>query len=148
MNYKTNYFLLFSLFLFLSTHIQAQPLAEAKPETAGLSAKQLENIDALFEDVPKAARLDKLVDLPLHQSEAAVERHMTRLSNKSVSASSVPFFCGAGANCVRERSPKTFSQGKRWSCFWRKSCKYLAHWMPNRWFAWNWQSFWYETECH
>ena len=57
----------------------------------------VDNIDALFEDVPKAARLDQLVDLPLHQSEAAVERHMTRLSNKSVSASSVPFFCGAGA---------------------------------------------------
>jgi len=57
----------------------------------------VDNIDALFEDVPKAARLDKLVDLPTHQSEAAVERHMTRLSNKSVSASSVPFFCGAGA---------------------------------------------------
>ena len=57
----------------------------------------VDNIDALFEDVPKAARLDQLVDLPLHQSEASVERHMTRLSNKSVSASSVPFFCGAGA---------------------------------------------------
>ena len=62
-----------------------------------LSVIGVDNIDALFEDVPKAARLDKLVDLPLHQSEAAVERHMTRLSNKSVSASSVPFFCGAGA---------------------------------------------------
>jgi len=57
----------------------------------------VDNIDALFEDVPKAARLKGLVDLPLHQSEAAVERHMMRLSNKSVSASSVPFFCGAGA---------------------------------------------------
>ncbi|MEP3890190.1 MAG: aminomethyl-transferring glycine dehydrogenase subunit GcvPA [Hellea sp.] len=57
----------------------------------------VDNIDALFEEVPKSARLDKLIDLPLHQSEAAVERHMTRLSNKSVSASSVPFFCGAGA---------------------------------------------------
>ncbi|MEP1231075.1 MAG: aminomethyl-transferring glycine dehydrogenase subunit GcvPA [Litorimonas sp.] len=57
----------------------------------------VDNIDALFEDVPKSARLDALIDLPLHQSEAAVERHMNRLSNKSVSASSVPFFCGAGA---------------------------------------------------
>jgi len=55
------------------------------------------NIDALFEDVPKSARLKTLVDLPKHQSEAAVERHMSRLSSKSVSASSVPFFCGAGA---------------------------------------------------
>ena len=57
----------------------------------------VDNIDALFEDVPKSARLKTLVDLPLHQSEQAVERHMSRLSDKSVSASSVPFFCGAGA---------------------------------------------------
>ena len=27
----------------------------------------VDNIDALFEDVPKAARLKGLVDLPLHQ---------------------------------------------------------------------------------
>lgn len=57
----------------------------------------VKSIDDLFEDVPKSARLDSLIDLPLHQSEAAVERHMSRLSSKSVSASSVPFFCGAGA---------------------------------------------------
>ena len=62
-----------------------------------LSVIGVDSIDALFEDVPKSARLDKLVDLPLHQSEQAVERHMSRLSDKSVSASSVPFFCGAGA---------------------------------------------------
>jgi len=62
-----------------------------------LSVIGVDTIDALFQDVPKSARLDKLVDLPLHQSEQAVERHMNRLSNKSVSASSVPFFCGAGA---------------------------------------------------
>ena len=57
----------------------------------------VDNIDALFEDVPKSARLKGLVDLPLHQSEAAIERHMSRLSAKSISAGSVPFFCGAGA---------------------------------------------------
>jgi len=68
----------------------------ANDRAAMLDVIGVDNIDALFEDVPKAARLDKLIDLPLHQSEAAVERHMTRLSNKSVSASSVPFFC-AGA---------------------------------------------------
>ena len=39
-----------------------------------LSVIGVDTIDALFEDVPKAARLDKLVDLPLHQSEQAVER--------------------------------------------------------------------------
>ena len=62
-----------------------------------LSVIGVDTIDALFQDVPKSARLNKLVDLPLHQSEQAVERHMSRLSDKSVSASSVPFFCGAGA---------------------------------------------------
>ena len=62
-----------------------------------LSVIGVDTIDALFQDVPKSARLKSLVDLPLHQSEQAVERHMSRLSSKSVSASSVPFFCGAGA---------------------------------------------------
>lgn len=55
------------------------------------------SIDDLFQDVPEKARLKSLVDLPKHQSEQAVERHMARLSAKSVSAGSVPFFCGAGA---------------------------------------------------
>ncbi len=56
-----------------------------------------DSIDDLFQDVPEKARLKTLVDLPKHQSEQAVERHMARLSAKSVSAGSVPFFCGAGA---------------------------------------------------
>jgi glycine dehydrogenase subunit 1 len=56
-----------------------------------------ESIDELFQDVPEKARLKSLVDLPKHQSEQAVERHMAKLSAKSVSAGSVPFFCGAGA---------------------------------------------------
>lgn len=60
--------------------------------TVGVTA-----IDELFTDVPESARLDALIDLPAHQSEQAVERYMTRLSGKSVSAGSVPFFCGAGA---------------------------------------------------
>jgi glycine dehydrogenase subunit 1 len=65
--------------------------------SAILSVIGVHSIDDLFQDVPEAARLKSLVDLPMHQSEAAVERHMSRLSAKSVSASSVPFFCGAGA---------------------------------------------------
>ncbi len=64
---------------------------------AMLDVVGVDKIDDLFTDVPKAARLDDLIDLPKHQSEAAVERFMTRLSGQSVSASSVPFFCGAGA---------------------------------------------------
>ena len=57
----------------------------------------VDNIDALFQDVPESARLNSLVDLPKHQSEQSVEQFFQRLSNKSTSASSVPFFCGAGA---------------------------------------------------
>jgi glycine dehydrogenase subunit 1 len=63
------------------------------------------SIDALFEDVPKSARLTDRIDLPKHQSEQAVERHMAKLSAKSVSAGSVPFFCGAGA--YRHHIPAT-----------------------------------------
>lgn len=55
------------------------------------------SIDDLFEDVPESARLDALIDLPTHQTEHAVEQFMSRLSARSTSASSVPFFCGAGA---------------------------------------------------
>ena len=57
----------------------------------------VDNIDALFQDVPESARLKTLIDLPNHQSEQSVETFFQRLSNKSTSASSVPFFCGAGA---------------------------------------------------
>ncbi len=65
----------------------------------------VETIDDLFQDVPRSVRLSNLVDLPKHQSEQAVERHMGRLSAKSVSAGSVPFFCGAGA--YRHHIPAT-----------------------------------------
>ena len=34
----------------------------------------VDNIDALFEDVPKSARLKGLIDLPKYQSEQAVEQ--------------------------------------------------------------------------
>jgi len=62
-----------------------------------LSVVGVSSIDDLFNDVPEKARLKTLVDLPKHQSEQAIERHMSKLSAKSVSAGSVPFFCGAGA---------------------------------------------------
>jgi glycine dehydrogenase subunit 1 len=56
------------------------------------------SIDDLFADVPKAARLDGLVEgLPLHASELAVERHMGALSKKNMVAGDVPFFLGCGA---------------------------------------------------
>jgi glycine dehydrogenase subunit 1 len=54
------------------------------------------NIDDLFNDVPSAV-LNPSIDLPDHQSEMAVERHLSKLSAKNTAASSVPFFVGAGA---------------------------------------------------
>lgn len=55
------------------------------------------NIDDLFVDVPEAARRDGTVDLPRHQGEMQVERQLSSMAGKNVTASTVPFFCGAGA---------------------------------------------------
>ncbi|MDD3799704.1 MAG: aminomethyl-transferring glycine dehydrogenase subunit GcvPA [Novosphingobium sp.] len=56
------------------------------------------SVDALFADVPEAARLAGPVEgLPGHAGEMAVERHMARLAARNVSAGSVPAFLGAGA---------------------------------------------------
>ena len=40
------------------------------------------DIDALFKDVPQAARLSDPVDLPAHQSELAVGNHVPRCCRK------------------------------------------------------------------
>jgi glycine dehydrogenase subunit 1 len=55
------------------------------------------NIDDLFVDVPEAARRDGTVDLPRHQGEMQVERQLSSMAGKNMTASTVPFFCGAGA---------------------------------------------------
>jgi glycine dehydrogenase subunit 1 len=54
------------------------------------------SVDSLFRDVPEAARLNAPVDLPTAQGELEVERALSRLAAKNVSAGSVPFFVGAG----------------------------------------------------
>jgi glycine dehydrogenase subunit 1 len=54
-------------------------------------------IDALFADVPAAARLAGPVDLPRHQGELEVERTLSRLAARNRPAGAGPFFCGAGA---------------------------------------------------
>lgn len=57
-----------------------------------------DTVDDLFIDVPEAARLAGPIEgLPAHASEMAVERHMSALAAKNVSAGSAPFFLGAGA---------------------------------------------------
>ena len=56
------------------------------------------SIDELFVDVPETARLDGPIrGLPLHASELAVERHMTALARKNLTAGDGPFFLGCGA---------------------------------------------------
>ncbi len=73
------------------------PLTEAD-RAAMLGTIGAGAIDDLFVDVPEAARLaGPIAGLPLHASEMAVERHMSALAARNVSAGSVPFFLGAGA---------------------------------------------------
>ncbi|MEW9857015.1 aminomethyl-transferring glycine dehydrogenase subunit GcvPA [Novosphingobium sp. M1R2S20] len=56
------------------------------------------SVDDLFIDVPEEARLSGPIEgLPLHASEPAVERHMSRLAAKNLTAGNAPFFLGAGA---------------------------------------------------
>lgn len=54
------------------------------------------SVDALFVDVPKAARLAAPLDLPDHLGEIEVERAVARLAAKNLDAGSVPSFLGAG----------------------------------------------------
>ena len=55
------------------------------------------DVDALFRDVPPAARAKDLFDLPLHAGELEVERELAGLAAKNRAAGAGPFFCGAGA---------------------------------------------------
>src|SRR5271168_2824684 len=55
------------------------------------------SIDALFAEVPDAARLDGLVDLPRAMGEIEVERAIGQMAARNVAADSVPFFIGGGA---------------------------------------------------
>jgi glycine dehydrogenase subunit 1 len=55
------------------------------------------DIDALFSDVPADKLLKTPLDLPRAKGELEVERIMGKMAGRNVSASSVPFFVGAGA---------------------------------------------------
>jgi glycine dehydrogenase subunit 1 len=69
-----------------------------RDRTAMLGVIGARSVEDLFADVPAAARLSgPIAGLPNHASEMAVERHMSALAAKNVSAGSVPFFLGAGA---------------------------------------------------
>jgi len=64
---------------------------------AMLAAIGVREIDDLFADVPEAARLEELPDLPRHASEIALERAMARMADQNIAAESAPFFVGCGA---------------------------------------------------
>ncbi len=72
------------------------PLTDAD-RRAMLATIGADSTDALFKDVPKAAWLDKPVDLPPYQGELAVERALSRMAAQNMAAGAVPFFVGAGA---------------------------------------------------
>jgi glycine dehydrogenase subunit 1 len=56
------------------------------------------SIEALFIDVPEAARLDGTIEgLADHASEMAVERRLSAMARRNLVAGDVPFFLGCGA---------------------------------------------------
>ncbi|QJE72152.1 aminomethyl-transferring glycine dehydrogenase subunit GcvPA [Aerophototrophica crusticola] len=73
------------------------PLTEADRRSM-LATIGVDSVDALFRDVPEGARLPgPIPGLPNHMGELQVERHLSRLSTKNLTAGCVPFFLGAGA---------------------------------------------------
>ncbi len=72
------------------------------PLTPNDRARMLEvigasSVEALFADVPAAARLTGLLDLPAHLGELEVERDLSALARRNRASGEGPFFCGAGA---------------------------------------------------
>jgi glycine dehydrogenase subunit 1 len=70
---------------------------DASDRAAMLARVGVSHIDALFSDIPEDKRLAGLIDMPLGQSEIAVERAMSAMAGRNVAAGSQPFFLGAGA---------------------------------------------------
>jgi glycine dehydrogenase subunit 1 len=70
----------------------------ADDRAAMLSKIGADGIDALFRDVPGSAVVPlSAFDLTDTKGELEVDRIMSRMSARNLSAGSVPFFCGAGA---------------------------------------------------
>jgi glycine dehydrogenase subunit 1 len=72
------------------------PLTE-RDRAQMLAAVGVDSIEALFAEVPPAARRDRLLDLPRAQGEIEVERAFARLAAKNLAAGAAPSFLGAGA---------------------------------------------------
>ena len=64
------------------------------------------SIDDLFRDVPDRAKRSGLVDLPKRKGELDVERALSKMAAKNVSAGSVPFSSVQGPIVImcRQRS--------------------------------------------
>ena len=73
------------------------PLAEADRQEM-LRTIGAPSVDALFSDVPEAARLAGTIHgLPDHASEMAVERQLSAMARRNLAAGEAPFFLGCGA---------------------------------------------------
>ncbi|MCA1940710.1 MAG: aminomethyl-transferring glycine dehydrogenase subunit GcvPA [Caenispirillum bisanense] len=72
------------------------PLTDADRQ-AMLQVIGAESVDALFKDVPEAARGGDFADLPTHQSEMAVESTLGRLARRNMTQADAPSFLGCGA---------------------------------------------------
>jgi glycine dehydrogenase subunit 1 len=64
---------------------------------AMLAAIGVPSVDALFRDVPEAARLAKPVDLPAHMTELEVERAVGALAARNKHAGAMASFLGCGS---------------------------------------------------
>ena len=51
-----------------------------------LDAIGVNDVDALYTDIPKSAFVDGLVDLPKHQGELQVERALSGMASKNMAA--------------------------------------------------------------
>ena len=72
------------------------PLTDAD-RSAMLETIGVASVDALFAEVPPAARLDRQLDLPRAQGEIEVERAIAGMASRNLAAGSAPFFLGGGA---------------------------------------------------
>lgn len=80
------------------------PLTDADRRSM-LAAIGVAGVDDLFADVPAAVRREAPVDLPFHAGEMDVERRLSAMAEKNLTAGRAPFFIGAGA--YRHHVPAT-----------------------------------------
>ncbi len=69
----------------------------AADRRAMLATIGVPSLDGLFRDVPESARFAGTFDLPDHMGEQEVERALGAMAGRSLPATSVPSFLGAGA---------------------------------------------------